>query len=67
MGSSKAQEIAPLLVDHLQRYRGRALAVATPRSVQDVARVVSWCNEQRVGLAVPQGGNTGWLRRRDPG
>ena len=64
-GPSKAQEIAPLLVDQLQRYRGRALAVVTPRSVQDVVRVVSWCNEQRVGL-VPQGGNTGYCGGATP-
>jgi len=62
---SKAQEIAPLLVDHLQLYRGRALAVVTPRSVQDVARVVSWCNQQGVGL-VPQGGNTGYCGGATP-
>ena len=48
----------PFLVDWRRRYFGRALAVALPDSVEDVAAVVRWCAERRVPI-VPQGGNTG--------
>ena len=58
-------DTAPFLVDHRQLYRGRALAVALPRSVEQVARVVGWCNQQRLGL-VPQGGNTGYCGGATP-
>jgi FAD/FMN-containing dehydrogenase len=58
-------QIAPLLVDHRRLYRGRALAVAAPRTLEEVARIVHWCNQQRVGL-VPQGGNTGYCGGATP-
>ncbi|TXL68805.1 FAD-binding oxidoreductase [Zeimonas arvi] len=48
----------PFLIDWRRRYRGRALAVAVPDSVDDVAAVVRWCAERRLPI-VPQGGNTG--------
>lgn len=51
-------DTAPFLTDWRKRYIGRALAVAQPDSVADVAAVVRWCADQRVPL-VPQGGNTG--------
>jgi FAD/FMN-containing dehydrogenase len=53
-----AADVEPFLVDWRRRYFGRALAVAMPDSVDDVAAVVRWCAEQRVAI-VPQGGNTG--------
>ena len=46
-------------------YVGRALAVALPRSVEQVAAIVRWCNEQHIGL-VPQGGNTGYCGGATP-
>jgi D-lactate dehydrogenase (cytochrome) len=52
-------DMAPYLVDHRQLYQGRALAVALPRSVEQVSQVVRWCNERKIGV-VPQGGNTGY-------
>ncbi len=58
-------DVAPYLVDHRALYRGRTWAVALPRSVEEVARIVAWCNEQRVGL-VPQGGNTGYCGGATP-
>ena len=57
--------IAPLLIDHRRLYQGRALAVAEPHSVEEVARIVRWCNQRRVGL-VPQGGNTGYCGGATP-
>jgi FAD/FMN-containing dehydrogenase len=45
-------------VDWTGRWRGVALAVVRPGSVDEVAEVVRLCRGQRVGI-VPQGGNTG--------
>jgi FAD/FMN-containing dehydrogenase len=58
-------DTAPFLMDHRQLYRGRALAVALPRTVEQVALIVGWCNQQRLGL-VPQGGNTGYCGGATP-
>ena len=60
-----AADTAPYLVDQRQLYRGSALAVALPRNVDEVARIVGWCHEHRVGL-VPQGGNTGYCGGATP-
>ncbi len=51
-------DTAPFLLDWRKRYVGRARAVVQPSDVEEVARLVGWCAEQRVPL-VPQGGNTG--------
>jgi FAD/FMN-containing dehydrogenase len=58
-------DTAPFLVDQRRLYRGSALAVALPRDVGQVARIVAWCNQQRVGL-VPHGGNTGYCGGATP-
>jgi FAD/FMN-containing dehydrogenase len=52
-------------IDQLGRYHGRALAVALPRSVEEVSRLLAWCNAHRVGV-VPQGGNTGYCGGATP-
>lgn len=61
----QTEDMAPFLVDHRSLYRGRALAVALPRTVDEIARIVGWCNQQRIGL-VPQGGNTGYCGGATP-
>ncbi|HVW71223.1 MAG TPA: FAD-binding oxidoreductase [Steroidobacteraceae bacterium] len=58
-------DIAPFLVDHRQLYRGKALAVALPRSVEQVAHIARFCNEHRIGL-VPHGGNTSYCGGATP-
>jgi FAD/FMN-containing dehydrogenase len=58
-------DMAPLLVDHRKLYQGAAFAVALPRTVQEVSRVIEWCNLQRVEV-VPQGGNTGYCGGATP-
>jgi len=58
-------DTASFLVDQRHLYRGSALAVAVPRDVGQVARIVGWCNQQRIGL-VPQGGNTGYCGGATP-
>ena len=44
-------------LDQRRRYQGRALAVARPRSVEEVAAVIKLCALHQVAV-VPQGGNT---------
>jgi FAD/FMN-containing dehydrogenase len=58
-------DIAFALVDHRRLYQGRALAVVQPRSVEEVACVVRFCHEHRIGL-VPQGGNTSYCGGATP-
>jgi len=56
---------APMLRDHRALYRGHALAVVAPADTAAVARVVAYCNEQRIGV-VPQGGNTSYCGGATP-
>lgn len=53
------------LVDHRGLYHGAALAVARPRTVEAISRLLAFCSEKRIGV-VPQGGNTSYcgVRRR---
>jgi FAD/FMN-containing dehydrogenase len=57
--------IAPYLIDHRRLYQGAALAVALPRSVEEVALILAFCNEHRIGV-VAQGGNTGYCGGATP-
>lgn len=60
-----AVDIEPYLVDHRKLYQGHALAVALPRSVEQVARILRFCNDHRIGV-VPHGGNTGYCGGATP-
>ncbi len=60
-----AEEIAPWLTDWRGRYRGSALAMASPASTEQVAAVVRLCAEHRVRI-VPQGGNTSMVGGATP-
>ena len=51
-------DIAPYLTDWRGIFSGSALAVALPKTTQQVAQVVKLCQELQVKI-VPQGGNTG--------
>ena len=53
------------LVDERRLYRGHPLAVVLPGATAEVAAVVRWCHERRVGV-VPQGGNTGYCGGATP-
>lgn len=55
---STSAEMAPFVEDWRGRYRGEALAVVHPGTVDEVAAVVRICAAQQVSI-VPQGGNTG--------
>ncbi len=58
-------DVEPFLVDHRQLYHGRCLAVVQPHTAEEVARVLGFCNEHRLGV-VPQGGNTGYCGGATP-
>jgi D-lactate dehydrogenase (cytochrome) len=58
-------DTARYLTDHRRLYTGRALAVALPRDVEQVSRLLAWCNETGTGV-VPQGGNTGYCGGATP-
>src|SRR5690348_2773495 len=58
-------DIAPFLEDHRHLYQGRALAVAVPRNVDEVSRILAFCNENRIGV-VPHGGNTSYCGGATP-
>jgi FAD/FMN-containing dehydrogenase len=60
-----AADIAPYLTDHRKLYQGRALAVILPRTVEQISRVLQFCNEHRIGV-VPHGGNTGYCGGATP-
>jgi len=55
----------PFLTDHRQLYHGRTLGVVQPRTAEEVARVLAFCGEHRIGV-VPQGGNTGYCGGATP-
>ncbi len=52
------ENAAPHLTDWRKVYRGNALAVVRPGTVEEVAAVVRLCAQHRMAV-VPQGGNTG--------
>ena len=60
-----AADVAPYLTDHRKLYHGRAQAVILPRSVEQISRVLQFCNEHRIGV-VPHGGNTGYCGGATP-
>ncbi len=53
------------LVDHRRVYRGRALAIARPRSTEQVSKLLAFCHARRIGV-VPQGGNTSYCGGATP-
>ncbi|HWW32351.1 MAG TPA: FAD-binding oxidoreductase [Steroidobacteraceae bacterium] len=59
------ESCAPFESDHRRLYHGHALAVAQPRSVEQVARLLAACNAARVGV-VPHGGNTSYCGGATP-
>ncbi len=58
-------DIAPYLTDHRHLYSGRALMVALPRTVDEISRLLSRCNERGIAV-VPHGGNTSYCGGATP-
>jgi D-lactate dehydrogenase (cytochrome) len=53
-----ARDTASFATDWRKRWFGKALAVAKPATIEEVAAIVKLCAETRTAV-VPQGGNTG--------
>ncbi len=53
-----AELIAPWLTDWRERFTGRALAMASPASSEELAALIKLCAKHGVAV-VPQGGNSG--------
>lgn len=62
---SAPADVEPFLVDHRRLYHGKSPAVVVPRSVEQISRVLAYCNEHRIGV-VPVGGNTGYCGGATP-
>ncbi|HWW11818.1 MAG TPA: FAD-binding oxidoreductase [Brevundimonas sp.] len=58
-------DIAPWLTEWRNRWSGNTPLMLTPRSTEEVARLVTICAEHRVAV-VPQGGNTGLVGGQIP-
>lgn len=56
--TTKPDELEPWLTDWRGRYTGRALAMASPASPDELSRLVRLCLQHGVPI-VPQGGNSG--------
>ena len=56
--STDADTVSPWLTDWRGRYTGRALALASPASTEEVAGLVKLCARHSIPI-VPQGGNSG--------
>lgn len=63
---TERDDLEPYLTDQRRLYRGRALAVALPRSTAAVSELLAFCNRHRIGV-VPQGGNTSYCGGATPG
>ena len=59
------ENIAPWLTDWRGRYTGQALALASPKSTEEVSLLVKLCAEYGVPI-VPQGGNSGMVGGATP-
>jgi FAD/FMN-containing dehydrogenase len=58
-------QIEPFLTDHRKLYRGRTPAVALPKTVEQISRLLAFCNDNKVGV-VPHAGNTSYCGGATP-
>ncbi|MBL9065434.1 MAG: FAD-binding oxidoreductase [Sphingopyxis sp.] len=63
--TTDADSMAPWLTDWRGKYTGRAAAMLSPASTEDVAAVVRLCAAEKAAL-VPQGGNSGMVGGATP-
>lgn len=63
--SADADTMAPWLTDWRGKYHGRAAAMLSPATTEEVAAIVRLCAEADVAL-VPQGGNSGMVGGATP-
>lgn len=63
--SEDSETMAPWLTDWRGKYHGRAAAMLSPQTTEEVAAIVRLCGEAQVAL-VPQGGNSGMVGGATP-
>lgn len=63
--SDDPDAMAPWLTDWRGKYHGRAAAMLSPGTTEEVAAIVRLCREDKVAL-VPQGGNSGMVGGATP-
>src|ERR1700687_1063128 len=63
--SEEPAEIAPHLREWRGRWKGETQLLLRPRETQEVARILSVCDETGTAI-VPQGGNTGLVGGQIP-
>ena len=63
--SADVDEMAPWLTDWRGKYHGRAAAMLSPATTEEVAAIVRLCRNAHVAL-VPQGGNSGMVGGATP-
>ncbi|KAI9477991.1 MAG: hypothetical protein EXX96DRAFT_233854 [Benjaminiella poitrasii] len=51
-------DLFPFNTDWMHKFRGQSQLVLKPKTTQQVADILKYCNEQKLAV-VPQGGNTG--------
>ncbi|RIB08189.1 hypothetical protein C2G38_2147195 [Gigaspora rosea] len=51
-------DLLPYNTDWMKKYRGKSRLVAKPKTTEQIAKLVKYCNENKLAI-VPQGGNTG--------
>ncbi|HMJ94123.1 MAG TPA: FAD-binding oxidoreductase [Allosphingosinicella sp.] len=64
--SADPADLEPWLTDWRRRYRGKAAAMLSPASTEEVAAIVRLCADAGVPI-VPQGGNTSMVAGAIPG
>jgi FAD/FMN-containing dehydrogenase len=60
-----AADLEPALTDHRRLFHGKTAALVQPAHTEGVAKLLGWCNANRVSV-VPQGGNTGYCGGATP-
>jgi hypothetical protein len=56
--TASVADLQPFNDDWMNKYHGQSPIVVKPRSTEEVAKVVKYCNDNGIAI-VPQGGNTG--------
>lgn len=64
-GSATPDDLLPHNLDWMGKYLGQSKALVKPKTVEEVSRIVKWCDENNVAV-VPQGGNTGLVGGSTP-
>ncbi|OXG93163.1 D-lactate dehydrogenase [Cryptococcus neoformans A2-102-5] len=64
-GSATPDDLLPHNLDWMGKYLGQSKVLVKPKTVEEVSRIVKWCDKNNVAV-VPQGGNTGLVGGSTP-